>query len=327
MLLTLNASCLRDKIVTSAGGLSLESLPRFAREVLGVHGLYLSTDLLKGADRRRLEQLRERADKAGCAVLLLQENEPTPLASPTKGAAAVERLQRVVEAAAALGASAISVRLEAGTGPGALEATVERLKMVGRAGDARDVSVLIAPLPGLTDDAEKVTAIIKKVGGFRIGTCPDFESALRHPDPPAFLRRLTPYATALVANTVEFAEGEPPAKPRRPRAGESSAAKEPPPRGKGATLAAASDDDDEDIDEHLSAEDLLEALAPENDEAEPEPEPVLIHRPYDLEPLLSAVLAVGYEGSIGLDYRGPGDVTTGLVRSRKAIQHIVAAHG
>lgn len=329
MLLTLNASCLREKVLSSsAGGLTLDSLPRFAREVIGVHGLYLSTDLLKGADRRRLEQLRERADKAGCAVLLLQESEPAALASPTRAEAAVERLRRVVEAASALGASAISVRLESGTSAAALESTVERLKMVGRVGDARDVNVLIRPGAGLTDDAESITQLIKKVGGFRIGTCPDFESALRHPDPGAFLRRLAPYATALIANTVEFIEGEPPPASRRSRAGRPAGKKDKAPSGKGrAPRPALEDDEDDDLDETMTPEDLLAALASEEEPEEAEPEPVLIHRPYDLAPLFASILAVGYEGSIGLDYRGSGDVTTGLIQSRKAIQRIISPPG
>ncbi|MBM4108147.1 MAG: TIM barrel protein [Phycisphaerae bacterium] len=316
MLLTLNASCLRDKLLSSTpGGVSLDSLPRFARDVIGVHGLYLSTELLKGADRKRLEQMRERADKAGCAVLLLQETAPAVLTTPAKADAAVERLTRVVEAASALGAAAISVRLEAGATPAAVESAVARLKEVAKAADARDVNVLIAPGPGLTDDPDRVTEIIKKVGGFRIGTCPDFESALTHKNPGAFLRRLTPYATALVANTVQFEEGEPTPPPVRPKSKPEAASA----KGKPADV------DDEDLDEEMSPEDLLAALAPEEDEEEPEPEPALIHRPYDLAPLLESVLAVGYEGSIGLDYRGSGDATTGLIQSRRAIQRILDA--
>lgn len=322
MLLTLNAACLHGKLLSpTPGGLTLDSLPRFARDVIGVHGLYLSTDLLKGSDRRRLEQLRERADKAGCAVLLLQETAPAVLTTPAKAGAAIERLLRVVEAASALGAAAISVRIEAGATPAAIESTVERLKVVGKAGDARDVNVLIVPGPGLTNDPERVTELIKKVGGFRIGTCPDFETALKQADPAAFLRRLTPYATALVANTIEFVEGAPPAPPKRSRA--KGAPEAGPAKGKGVASIVEDDEEDDDLDESMSPEDLLAALAPEDDEEEAEPEPELIHKPYALGPLLESVLAVGYEGSIGLDYRGAGDATTGLIQSRKAIQRIL----
>jgi sugar phosphate isomerase/epimerase len=326
MLLTLNASCLQEKFQTSGpGGLTLDSLPRYAREVIGVHGLYLSTDLLRGADRRRLEQLRERADKAGCAVLLLREIAPAILTTPAKAEAAVERLKRVVEAASALGASAISVRLEAGTSASAVEAAVGYIKEVGRVGDARDVNVLIAPGTTFADDAERITGLIKKVGGFRIGTCPDFESALRHPDPAAFLRRLTPYATALIANTIEFRESEPPPRMRSRSDRTSSAVGKPKGRKSRSAEPILEDDEEDDIDEKMSPGDLLAALAPEEDEAEPETEPVLIHRPYDLVPLLTSIMAVGYEGSLGLDYRGSADLTTGLIQSRKAIQRIIAS--
>ena len=42
---------------------------------MGLGGLNLSTDLLVGADRARLERVRERSDRASCSCLLLIESE------------------------------------------------------------------------------------------------------------------------------------------------------------------------------------------------------------------------------------------------------------
>jgi hypothetical protein len=56
---------------------------------------------------------------------------------------------------------------------------------------------------------------------------------------------------------------------------------------------------------------------------EPGPDAVsgvsLKHVPYELKPLVEAVRSVGYDGPLALDYRGGGDVTMGLIRSRDAI--------
>ena len=56
--------------------LDLLDLPTYARNDLGLHGLNLSSELLAGVNRERLEKLRERADKAGCACLLLSMSDP-----------------------------------------------------------------------------------------------------------------------------------------------------------------------------------------------------------------------------------------------------------
>ena len=98
MLLTLNASCLRSQLTSPKGGtpsLALSDLPQYTREVLGLGGLNLTTDLLVGADRRRLEQLRERADRAGCPCLLLIESEPQKLTGDAQAAeASIQRMLR-----------------------------------------------------------------------------------------------------------------------------------------------------------------------------------------------------------------------------------------
>jgi hypothetical protein len=64
--------------------------------------------------------------------------------------------------------------------------------------------------PGLTANPERLTDLIKKIGGFRVGTFPDFQAASASPDPTHFLRRLTPYASALTASSVSFVASKKP---------------------------------------------------------------------------------------------------------------------
>jgi hypothetical protein len=111
-----------------------------------------------------------------------------------------------------------------------------------------------------------VTELIKRVGGFRIGTYPDFEAATRFSDPVGYLRRLCPYASAVCASTIRFKER------KAPKGG-----------------------------------------------AGPMLDPPLDHEPYDLGTLVHAVASVGYDGALSIDYRGTGDVPSGIRASRNAI--------
>ncbi len=270
MLLTLTASCLRSMLTAGRGKkpkLDLLDLPTYARETLGLAGINLSTDLLVGADRSRLESVRERADRASCACLLLVEADIQPFGSPQEKAStgAVERMLRVVEAAHILGCSAAAVRVEANDDDATFMRVAGRLKPVMERAEKLDINLLISPAKGLTARPERVTELLKKVGGFRIGTYPDFQTASESKDPVAYMQRLTPYATAVAATTVKFTT---------PSGGELG---------------------DEDIDAPFK------------------------HAPYELKPLVDAVISVGYDGPLALDYRGGGDVTIGLGRSRDAI--------
>jgi hypothetical protein len=270
MLLTLTASCLRSMLTAGRGKkpkLDLLDLPTFARETLGLAGINLSTDLLAGADRSRLESVRERADRASCACLLLVEADLQPFGSNQEKAstAATERMLRVVEAAHILGCSAAAARIEAADDDATFLRVANRLKPVMEKAEKLDINLLISPAKGLTARPERVTELLKKVGGFRIGTYPDFHTAAETKDAVAYMQRLTPYATAVGATTVKFI---------------NSAGKEP---------------GEEDLDGPYK------------------------HEPYELKPLVDAVISVGYDGPLALDYRGSGDVTMGLIRSRDAI--------
>ncbi|MCC6429157.1 MAG: hypothetical protein IT435_20340 [Phycisphaerales bacterium] len=342
MLFTLHASCLRSHLAPTDGSkpkLALPDLPAYTKNTLGLSGLNLTTDLLAGADRARLETIRERADKSGCACLLLIETNPLPLADADPGVAgrAVERMKAVVRAAHILGCNSAALTMTGANTEAAQALAVKRLKEVSEPAERLDLNVLIAPTEGLTAAPERVTEIIKKVGGFRVGTLPDFLSATKTKEPVAYLRRLIPYASCVTAATIDFEVQEytPPKAPSRAASAPAApGGADPAPSAPAAGAAGAAepdlDIDDDDIDDEeldLELEALAEELAGGIPSEEEIPKEVIIHKTYDLKPLLDAVLSVGYDGSLGIDYRGGGDVTIGISRSREALRLILAGVG
>lgn len=391
MLLTLHTNAVRSLVKPSRGepALDLADLPRFAREEFGLYGLNLTTDLFAGAVRSRLERIRESADKAGCACLVLIEQDALPLADADddKALGGVERIERVIRAAQILGCNSIAFRISGRADEPSLERAVEHLKEATEKAERHEVNLLISPMDGLTAEPERVTSIIKKVGGFRVGTFPDFEVAARAADPVTYLRRLTPYAAAVCAATMEFVdapeEGDllpPPAeKPKKPKksakdedesaeapADESEAGEDSPPtKGKKTKKSKAKGKDADDApspgeeaapaakgkkskakasapppepaaDDEEADEEELKKLGEEMglvpDEAWAELEQMLeeippppVHRPYSLDQMVAAVLSVGYDGTLAIDYRGKGDVTVGILNSRAALEAAIRA--
>ncbi|MBX3364886.1 MAG: sugar phosphate isomerase/epimerase [Phycisphaeraceae bacterium] len=273
MLFTLSTSCLRPLLLgtgTRKPKLDLMDVPRFARDQLGLHGLTLSTDLLAGASRRTLEALRERADKAACACLVLIESEPQPFGSedPNLGDGAVERTERVIQAAHILGCNAAAVQVAGADDATSFENATDRLKVALERAERLELNLLISPTDGLTNRAERVTELIKAVGRFRMMTFPDFERAAKTDNPVAYLRRLTPYAGAVCASTVKF------------------------------TTAVGEDEPD------------WSALTDRSFE----------HEAYPVAPLIDAVQSVGFDGALAIEYRGRGDVTLGLLKTRAVLE-------
>jgi hypothetical protein len=307
--------------------------------------------------------------------------------------AAVDRAKRVIAAAQILGCSAAAISVEAPDTDEALAAMATRLRGVVERAEKLDLNLLIAPTKGLTERPERVTELLKKVGGFRIGTYPDFQTAARSSDAPGYLHRLSPYATVISASTLAFRppEADPPAASKSGRGSRSKAEPAPaptpspvpeepaptkgrkkpkpdlddddPPKGgvddlaarllggmlgdvgkggkakKGAKGSAvppppppppaakpADDDDDEDDELEGGLEALMADLA-ELDEAETQRPPAPVHTSYDLPSLIAAVVNVGYEGPLSIDYRGTGDVTLGVKDSRLALEEAILALG
>lgn len=277
MLLTLTANALRSRISSKKGGgsarggagggdqdkLNVTDLPKFARQELGLYGLNLSTNLLVGADLARLDAIRDAADKAACPCLVLMESEVQPMATlkDDVGDAAVARTLKVVQAAHRLGCNSIGISISGEDSEEGVDFAIERLRKVMATAERLEVNILIAPTAGLTEEPDHLTDLIKKVGGFRIGTFPDFETASKAKDPLAYLRRLTPYAAAITATTMQFKAGK--------RAGSVG------------------------------------------------------HEPYDVAEYVKVVQAVGYTGTLALDYRGGGDAVEGLRQGAQLLQSLV----
>jgi len=272
MLLTLTANALRGRIAASrkarpgGGGagagdaLQVTDLPRFARDELGLFGLNLSTNLLVGADLKRLDAIRDAADKASCPCLVLTETEIQPMGTTDDqvGDAAIGRTTRVVQAAHRLGCSSIGVGISCRDNEDEMDFCIERLRRVLSVAERLEVNILLSPSAGLTSDPEHLTDLIKKVGGFRIGTFPDFEIASKAADPLGYLKRLTPYASAITAATMRFKAGR--------KAGEFT------------------------------------------------------HEPYDLKAYTNVIKAVGYTGTLSIDYRGEADPVENLKRARALLE-------
>jgi sugar phosphate isomerase/epimerase len=338
MILTLSARCMKSLLVPTGRSkrpqLDLLDLPRFARETLGLSGVNFSTDLLAGADRARLEAIRERADKASCASLLLIEPEALAVSGrdATKAQAAQQRARRVVEAAQLLGCSAAAIKVAASDDDAALTATAAALKPVVERAEKLDINLLISPHDGLTQRPERVTELLKKVGGFRIGTFPDLQVAAQSDDPVGYLHRLTPYASAVCAVTVKLLD---PAQPKAAAKADAknkkkSATPATPANGRpsgeevedddDAVTAEVSDADEEGEEELNDAEfDELERMIDDVMDEEEDDTPQIIacrHEPYELLPLVSAITNVGFDGPLSLEYRGTGDLTEALLKTR-----------
>lgn len=205
-MLILAASSFRHAINSPKSGVTLLDLPRRAHDELGLRGLLLPTDLLAGADARRLDTLRERADKTSCPCLYLVESQTHALATASKdeAAASADRLDRVLQAAQRLGCSAAGLSVTAPDTEAALEAVAERLKPLAGKAERLDLSLLLCPAKGLTQTPERISDLLKKIGGFRVGLLPDFKEAAASGDGPGYLRRLAPYAPVVLASAGAF---------------------------------------------------------------------------------------------------------------------------
>lgn len=206
MLLILSAVSFQKKLkAAGAKGMALADLPRYARETLGLHGLSIHSGLLAGMDAKAIDRLRDAADKSGCPCLVLTQAEPLPMgANEDATEASIERMMRVLQVGHMLGCNSTAFRIEAKDTEADLEGASDAVKILLERADRIEMNVLISPHTGLTDTPKKATTLIKKIGGFRIGSMPDFAAAAQAGDPREYLRHLTPYAQAVVAGVQSF---------------------------------------------------------------------------------------------------------------------------
>lgn len=302
MLVTLCASALKGRLrgFAPGGTLALTDVPRVARDELGLSGMVLSTDLLVGADRQSLTRILEAADKAGCPCLVLIEHTPQPLASMSevKVNAATDRLQRVAQAAAWLGCSAFAIKIEAPDNDEAVADVAATLKPISRRSEKLELNLCIAPHEGLTSTPERVSELLKKIGGFRVGTLPDFGVAMSAADPASYMRRLAPYASAILVPSSS-APVEAPAKGRK----KAAASATPKPKKKSASKKKK-DKEAGEID------DIVDAVMAEVEGA---------GGPATMAGLVDVLVAVGFDGPLALDFRGMGDPMPALTATRDTI--------
>lgn len=328
MLLTLHAESLADQLKPDKGkpSLSLLDLPAYTRDTLDLHGLNLTTRLLVGSTRSDLERLRDAADKARCACLLLIDPDALEFAheSDTVGDAAIERTLRVMQAGQFLGCNSVAIAVDAPDNEDSFDFAIDRLKRVAERAEKSEINVLLAPRAGLTGDPERLTELIKKIGGFRIGTFPDFRDAAAREEPAGYLKKIVPYASVVCGSTLELAEADRPEPVKTaPPVVEPNAedADQPVNTATDASTDAAIEAED---DTDALAQ-LLEGVLGPDDDDEDDMGPPPVHQGYDLDPLVAALLAVGFDGTLAVLYRGEQGGTLGVDLSRRALEHAINA--
>lgn len=204
MLLTLNAASLQFLLTdaTESDRLELTDIPRIALDQLLLRGLVVDTSLLRGWSLDALHDFRNRADQAGCPCLVLRETEPITADSDDEATneKTMTRLGLIARAASRLGCNALALRLRGFEGEEALNRTATFLRSVMERIDRMELNLLVEPGDGDLSDPCPLIQLIKKVGGFRIGTMPSFVRAIQTGDPESVLRQTAPYAGAVLAS-------------------------------------------------------------------------------------------------------------------------------
>lgn len=207
ILLTLSATSLKSLV--DAGEIPLEEIPSFAMREFDLRGLNVPASMFAGRPIETFDVLRDNADKAGCPVLILVEENPLKFGFETdeERDATLERIGRLSIAANRLGCNSLAVCCECPPDDeDAFELTADGLKEAISRVEGLDLNLLIAPCEGMTDDPDRLTDLIKRVGGFRIGSFPSFSHAVSSKDPKETLRKLAPYAGGIEA-TVRMGKG------------------------------------------------------------------------------------------------------------------------
>ena len=201
MLLTLSSRSLQY-VKRAKRALEPMEIPDFAAEELGVKGINANTALLRGMVAKDLERLRDRADRARCPILVLVDEAPLDF-GPDAGPMSIQRIERLGMAASKLGAPAVAVELSALPAAN-FDAYAANIKRSLVALDRFDTQLLLRPGTGPAGDPQKIADLIKKIGGFRIGSMPTFAHAAASGDAEGTLRKLAPYAQAVEASIKGF---------------------------------------------------------------------------------------------------------------------------
>jgi len=200
MLLTLSTRSLQH-FKRNKAPLGPMEVPDFVAEELGLKGLNVHTPLLKGMVPRDLESLRDRADRARCPILVLVDETPLDF-GPDAGPASIERVGKLGLCASKLGAPAVAVALAA-LPQDRFDHYAANVKRSLASIERFETHLLIRPGDGQAGDPQRLADLIKKIGGFRIGSMPTFAHAASG-DTDDVIRRLCPYAQAVEASVKAF---------------------------------------------------------------------------------------------------------------------------
>ena len=206
MLLTLSTQSLAKKVSANGEDFSMLDVPDYTIRQLQLRGLSVSASMLSGWSLEMLDQLRDRADKAACPCLVLVEDKPLPLGAPSdrKRQTAFERVERLGAAANRLGCNGLAIKVDAPDTDEAFERVADEFRKAMRAVERQELNILLMPHDGLTQDPDRLTELIKRVGGFRIGSLPTFAHAESTGNAAEALRKLAPYAGAIHASVGPF---------------------------------------------------------------------------------------------------------------------------
>jgi sugar phosphate isomerase/epimerase len=189
---------------------TLFDAPSFVSDELGLRGMSLDVDMLTGWSLADMDTFRHRSDQAGCPCLVLVE--PTALAfgdaDESVRSAAADRLTRLAGAASRLGCNAVSipVSIPKDDQPALLRA-IAALQSSLLSIERQELNLLLTAAPGVTDESDGLSELIKEVGGFRIGALPTYGDPISPEDPIEHIKRLAPYAGAIHLRCEGFKRG------------------------------------------------------------------------------------------------------------------------
>lgn len=208
LLLTLNSGSLTSLLDPKADPpRTLFDVPAFTIDELGLRGLNIHADMLSGWSARDIDQLRHRADQAGCPCLVLLDRTPLEIAheSDETRATMIDRITRLTAAAIRLGCNSIAIEASVPVDDEAARTrAIETIREVMPAIERGELVLLLAPSPGLTEASEGLTSLIKAIGGFRIGAMPTYGDPNSPEEAVEHIRRLAPYAGAIQLRVEGF---------------------------------------------------------------------------------------------------------------------------
>jgi len=97
--------------LVDSGEIPLEEMPGYAIREFDLRGLNVPASMFAGRPIETFDRLRDNADKAGCPVLILIEENPLKFAFETdeERDATMERISRLAVAANRLGCNSLAV--------------------------------------------------------------------------------------------------------------------------------------------------------------------------------------------------------------------------